>query len=552
MRVVSHNWGMSDKVFKYKILVEAFDKPLKDMQNALKSITDGFKQQREEIKKVTQAVDSLAGTYKKFEVGKMAFSGMKAGLSGVIGLAGKGIDMLQDLGASTLDAMQFRERSLFSLGRSFGDGNKALKEIINIAGRSTLDTRPMVEMANALSTSFESWTDVKKIITLGGDVLYQFPQLQEQFVSSFQKAGSGGMINAKSELNKAMKGGYNGYKMEIAKLLSGGKEITNVMKADELIKAAKQSGQLSGRILTQALVTSIKAGLKMKQLGDITIGAASGSLIGAVSNFRSAFDDVLIGIDWENMPGVKALKNFIVNITNEIKTEEFSNAVRDAINSFLEPLGKINSSTIHNLFSGVIIPSIRKAGEIARSAFGWLTDLLSGRESVGAGIRIAMLKLVNGLKDILIYLGELIGMGIKSVIMGGVETRSGKIERLEKEKKSLELPVVEHFRGSELERARNRRLEEVTKELSELTGETYESKSAMRYREELERMKEEQAAALLFSVNSSMKPPTIIFNSTFDLSNVKKEDAEHIANKVAEKVKDNVKSVHSQRRSAGR
>ena len=174
---------MSDKVFKYKILVEAFDKPLKDMQNALKSITDGFKNQREEIKKVSQAVDSLASTYKKFEVGKMAFSGMKAGLSGVIGLAGKGIDMLQDLGASTLDAMQFRERSLFSLGRSFGDGNKALKEIINIAGRSTLDTRPMVEMANALSTSFESWTDVKKIITLGGDVLYQFPQLQEQFVS---------------------------------------------------------------------------------------------------------------------------------------------------------------------------------------------------------------------------------------------------------------------------------------------------------------------------------------------------------------------------------
>ena len=95
--------------------------------------------------------------------------------------------------------------------------------------------------------------------------------------------------------------------------------------------------------------------------------------------------------------------------------------------------------------------------------------------------------------------------------------------------------------------------EEVTKELSGLTGETYESKSAMRYREELERMKEEQAQALLFSVNSSMKPPTIIFNSTFDLSNVKKEDAEHIAKTVADKIRELIdKDPSSIKRTKGR
>ena len=544
---------MSDKVFKYKILVEAFDKPLKDMQNALKSITDGFKHQREEIKKVTQSIDSLAGTYKKFEVGKMAFSGMKAAMGGVIGIASRGVDVMKELGKTALDSMQFRERSIFSLGKAFGDGENRLQEIVDLANISTLDTKSAVSMVNALSSSFKDFEDVKKILILGADVLYKFPQLGEQYVAAMQKASAGVMVEAGSDLVNVLHGSMPGYKKEIAKVLNGGKVVDSLTKAEELIKRAKANGTLTGRVLTQALAESVKKGLGMQNIGDWSIKAASSSLTGAVSNFESVFESLLITVPWEKYAGFGNLTKFLNKLTESINSKEVRDAIGNAFNDMFAPLAVINDSgNIKKFFTETLPPLIRKVGEIFKSAFGWLADLLSGRESIGASVRLAMLKLVNGLKDILIYLGELIGMGIKAVITGGVETRSGKIERLEKEKKSLELPVVEHFRGSELERARNRRLEEVTKELSELTGETYESKSAMRYREELERMKEEQAAALLFSVNSSMKPPTIIFNSTFDLSNVKKEDAEHIANKVAEKVKDNVKTVHSQRRSAGR
>jgi septal ring factor EnvC (AmiA/AmiB activator) len=65
---------MSDKIFKYKVIVEAVDKPLKSMQEQLKSINDIFKKQTDEIKKTTEAVNSLANTYKKFEIGKLAMS----------------------------------------------------------------------------------------------------------------------------------------------------------------------------------------------------------------------------------------------------------------------------------------------------------------------------------------------------------------------------------------------------------------------------------------------------------------------------------------------
>ncbi len=156
---------MSDKIFKYKVIVEAVDKPLKSMQEQLKSINDIFKKQTDEIKKTTEAVNSLANTYKKFEIGKLAVKGLSMGLSSVVDIAGKGMDVLKDFGGMTLDAMQFRERSVFSLGRAFGDGSTKLQEIIDLAGKTTLDTGPMVTMANALSTSFKHWDDVKKITT---------------------------------------------------------------------------------------------------------------------------------------------------------------------------------------------------------------------------------------------------------------------------------------------------------------------------------------------------------------------------------------------------
>ncbi len=154
---------MSDKIFKYKIVVEAVDKPLKSMHEQLKSINDIFNKQREEIKKAIGAVGNLADTYKKFEIGKLAVSGFSTALSGVTGIAGKGIDLMKDFGASAVDAMQFRERAVFSLGKAFGDGSKKLQEVIDLASKTTMDTGPMVTMANALSTSFKHWEDVKKI-----------------------------------------------------------------------------------------------------------------------------------------------------------------------------------------------------------------------------------------------------------------------------------------------------------------------------------------------------------------------------------------------------
>ena len=541
---------MSDKVFKYKILVEAFDKPLKEMQNALKSITDGFKQQREEIKKVTQAVDSLAGTYKKFEVGKMAFSGMKAAMGGVVGIASKGVDVMQELGATTLDAMQFRERSIFSLGKAFGDGENRLQEIVDLANISTLDTKSAVSMVNALSSSFKDFEDVKKILVLGADVLYKFPQLGEQYVAAMQKASAGVMVEAGSDLVNVLHGSMPGYKKEIAKVLNGGKVVDSLTKAEELIKRAKANGTLTGRVLTQALAESVKKGLGMQNIGDWSIKAASSSLTGAVSNFESVFESLLITVPWEKYAGFGNLTKFLNKLTESINSKEVRDAIGNAFNDMFAPLAVINDSgNIKKFFTETLPPLIRKVGEIFKGAFGWLADLLSGRESVGAGIRIAMLKIVNGLKDIFIYLGELIGMGIKAIIIGGVETRSGKIERLEKEKKSLELPIVEHFRGSELERSRNRRLEEVRKELAGLTGEDYEVK-AQKAGEVPNAVSVNPFNMLEDLKEAATSAPSI--NITMNVASATKEEADHLTNKVADKVKESVKSVHSQRRSAGR
>lgn len=535
---------MSDKIFRYKVVVETVDRPLKEMRDQLKAVTQAFKEQQDMMLKNVGAMGNLANTYKKFEMGKLAISGIGSAMSGIFGIVGKGMDLMKDFGITAVTAMQFRERAVFSLGRAFGDGAGKLQELIDLANTTTLDTGPIVEMSNALSTSFKHFTDVKKIVTLAGDVLYQFPQLGEQFTAAFQKAGSGAMVEEGSDLKNAMKGSYNGYKRELAAQLGmKGKDLDNLTKVDELIKRAKANGKLTARVLTRGLAESLRKGLNEENIGDITIGAAQKSLVGAVSNLRSALDSLLISIHWEDYAGTAELAKFFNNITASLNTKEVRDAIGNAFNNIFAPLKDLNESgAIQKFFTTILPPLIDTIGAKMRGAFGWLTDLLSGRESIGASVRIAMLKIVNGLKDVLIYLGELIGMGIKSVIMGGVETRSGKIERLEKEKQSLELPVVERFRGSEIERARNRRLEEVREDLYRM--ENMMSQEEFDKEKQAKKLKEKQIeeARLELVANNLKKDLTSVkdrvVNLYFDLSNVKKEDAEHVANKVAEKVKE--------------
>ena len=528
---------MSDKIFRYKVVVETVDRPLKEMRDQLKAVTQAFKEQQDMMRKNVGAMGKLANMYKKFEMGKLAISGIGSAMSGIFGIVGKGMDLMKDFGITAVTAMQFRERAVFSLGRAFGDGAGKLQELIDLANTTTLDTGPIVEMSNALATSFKHFSDVKKIVTLAGDVLYQFPDLGEQFTSAFQKAGSGGMLEAGSDLLKAVSGGYIGYKRELAAQLGmKGKDLDNLTKVDELIKRAKANGKLTARVLTRGLAESLRKGLKEENIGDLTTAAAQKSLVGAVSNLRSALDSLLISVHWEDYAGTGELAKFFNNITASLNTKEVRDAIGNAFNNIFASLKDINESgAIQKFFTTTLPPLIDTIGAKMKDAFGWLTDLLSGRESIGASVRIAMLKIVNGLKDVLIYLGELIGMGIKSVIMGGVETRSGKIERLEKEKQSLELPVVERFRGSEIERARNRRLEEVRKELAGLTGEDYEVK-AQKAGEVPNAVSVNPFDMLEDLKKAATSAPSI--NITMNVASATKEDAEHIANKVAEKVKE--------------
>lgn len=486
---------MSDKIFKYKVIVEAVDKPLKSMQEQLKSINDIFKKQTDQIKKTTEAVNSLANTYKKFEVGKLAVKGLSMGLSSVVDIAGKGMDVLKDFGGMTLDAMQFRERSVYSLGKAFGDGKGKLQELIDLANSSSMDTKQVVGMGNALSTSFKEWEDVKKIIILGGDVMHQFPQLGEQYISAMQKAGAGAMVEEGSDLVKAMKGSYIGYKREIAKELGmKGKDLDNITKVSDLISTAKKNGKLTAGALTRALVESLKGGLKIDLIGGNTIKAAQNSLIGAVSNFQSALESLLISIHWEDYAGTGELAKFLNNITTSLNTQEVRDAIGNAFNNIFAPLKDINESgAIQKFFTTTLPPLIDTVGANMKDAFGWFTDLITGKVSIGSSLKAVFMKVVNTLKDILIYIGELIGAGIKAAMLGntvGTENIDAEAVR-EENKKRQEEWVAEKKKEVE---------DRFDKVLNNSYGETN-------------------------------------FTLNFDISNVKKEDAEHVANTVAEKVK---------------
>lgn len=551
---------MSDKIFRYRIVVEAVDKPLKDMQQHLKAITDAFNKQIDGIRKTNDAINGLANTYKKFEVGKLAISGLSSALSGVSGIASKGIDAMKDFGSSALDAMQFRERSIFSLGQAFGDGKKRLQELVDIANTTTLDTRPVVEMANAFGTAFKSFEDVKKLAILGGDVLHRFPNLGEQYTSAVQKAGAGAMLEAGSDLVRALEGGYNGYKKEIAKQLGlKGKDLDNLTKVDAFISAAKKTGKLTGRELTRALVESLKAGLQIKNIGDNTIAAAEGSLVGAVSNFRSAFESLFITVPWEEYAGFKNLATFLNNITQGLNSQEVRDAIGNAFNDIFAPLKEINESgLIQKFFTQTLPPLIQSVGKYLKDAFGWFTDLLTGKVSVGETFRRGLAGALTALKDLFIYIGELVGKGFMITFKGG-EGRDDKIEKQKAEIKRLESPIYEGFKGTSFEAERAARLAKARDELYRLENmlsvEEFNKQQEQKKNEEIAATKaqqEEQNRKKYEDIIQAARPDQILFNMTFN-GPINPADAEHIALTVANKVKESrAKDPSSIKRTKGR
>lgn len=537
---------MSDKIFRYKVVVETVDRPLKEMRDQLKAVTQAFKDQQDMMLKNVGAMGNLANMYKKFEIGKLAISGITSAMSGVLGIIGKGMDLMKEFGGSVVESMEFRERAVFSLGRAFGDGAGKLQELIDLANTTTLDTGPIVEMSNALSTSFKHFSDVKKIVTLAGDVLYQFPQLGEQFTAAFQKAGSGAMVEEGSDLKNAMKGSYIGYKKELAAQLGmKGKDLDNLTKVDELIKRAKANGTLTARVLTRGLAESLKKGLKEENIGDITIGAAQKSLVGAVSNFRSSLQSLLISIHWEDYAGTAKLAKFLNNITTSLNTKEVKDAIGNAFNNIFAPLKDINESgAIQKFFTTTLPPLIDTIGVKMRDAFGWLTNLLTGKVSVGETFRRGLAGVLVSMKDLFIYIGELIGKGLIYTFKGG-DSREEKIAKMRKEITTLEAPVHESFKGTAFEGERAARLEKAREDLYKLENlvsqeEFDKEKQAKTAMIKMKEKEIEDARLALFSNNMSkeLSAKERAVNLYFDLSNVKKEDAEQVANKVAEKVKE--------------
>ena len=534
---------MSDKIFKYKIIVETVDRPLKEMRDQLKAVTQAFKDQQDMMLKNVGAMGNLANMYKKFEIGKLAISGITSAMSGVLGSIGKGMDLMKEFGGSVVESMEFRERAVFSLGRAFGDGAGKLQELIDLANTTTLDTGPIVEISNALATSFKHFSDVKKIVTLAGDVLYQFPDLGEQFTSAFQKAGSGGMLEAGSDLLKAVSGGYIGYKRELAAQLGmKGKDLDNLTKVDELIKRAKANGKLTARVLTRGLAESLRKGLKEENIGDITTAAAQKSLVGAVSNLRSALQSLLISIHWEDYAGTAELAKFFNNITASLNTKEVRDAIGNAFNNIFAPLKDINESgAIQKFFTTTLPPLIDTIGAKMKDAFGWLTNLLTGKVSVGETFRRGLVGILTSMRDLFIYIGELIGKGLIYTFKGG-DSREEKIAKMRKEVTYLEAPVYEGFKGTSFEAERAARLEKAREDLYKL--ENLMSQEEFDKEKQAKKLKEKQIedARLELVANNLKKDLTSVkdrvVNLYFDLSNVKKEDAEHVANKVAEKVKE--------------
>ena len=459
---------MAEKVFKYKVVVEAVDRPLKSMQETLEQVKKSLLNTNTAILNVRNSVEKLTNTFKLFEGAKMAIGGLSTAFSALGGVIGKVYDVGKDFMSNVLDKIMFRQRAIFSLGRAYGNGPEALNRIIQIAGETTMDTEPMVAMASQLAPSVKRFEDLQKLMLLVGDVQAKTGtnELNDQMVTTLIKTTSGALPEFGSDAVQKL-GGSTAYKRELGKLL-GMKDLTNITTVESTIQDAKKAGKLSSNILTNAYINMVKNFLGEGKIGELTTQLSKTSLIGAVSNLKSAFDDILISTDWDKVPGMASFRNFLTSVTEEIKSPEFKEAIGKMMESIFGGFNNITKDNIHKFFVDTVIPAILRVKEAIEGVWGLVTSLL-GKGGAGAGIK----KIISSMADIFWMIGVMIGRGIKEAvadITGETQTKLKKMQAMSELEADKERQDEEDKRRSDQE-------EELRKRANRLIIEPYLDKS---------------------------------------------------------------------------
>lgn len=408
----------ASKTFTYKVVTVVNVDPLKALDNALKGIASS-------MTKLSTSLVNLSNSFSKMGEGfKKTFSGAKSEvekltdalkIAAAAGAALWAAGKVWDFGKKVLDAARFRQTAISSMDIFYqGRGSAIFGNLINMANKTPADTKPLLEFAQQLSGSNLSERQLNKLTTLRADIeaAGASTSTMESMASVFMSAAGGGAPELGSDFIQKFLGKdrYVRYQAKAAGISDW--ETGNLENLNKKVNDARKSGKLSGTAMVQGLEEAALARMQQSKIGEMSAKMATGSIAGAMSNLSNVIDNMLFTTDFENIPGIKALVKAINEVVETLTGPEFQGALKDIITYVFSPFTKLKSGDVK---SGMmwLLDTAKQIWVWLGKAYEFLKRLLF-TDTGGA-----FLDIIEKAKDAFIYLGGLIGQGIRSTIFGG-------------------------------------------------------------------------------------------------------------------------------------
>ena len=378
------------------------------------------------------------------------FAAIGAGFSLVEGIADKVVGVGKDLVGAVIDAAQFRQNAITGLEYMLGTREEAVKifkEAQDLASETPLDTDKVITGIKQLVTAGFSGKESMLLFKSVADQASKFADdegMQDKVIAAFSRVKGRGVATGE-DLESMRVAGFRAEgivdallnnpnlaplfkKVKVSGIAGGKSKWVDRSKADNetILKQVKEVlGE--GKIGTYTFLNAVLASAEKDkpEIGEFAKSMGKVSLTGTISNFKSAFGDLLKSVDLDKWAGISGegamaggkggLQGFLTRITDALKGDvgkQLLGTIEKIINTLLGGLDKIGASNIDGFVKR--IASLGEAAvDVIKKAWEWLDKLLHSEPGA----------LIDSLADVLVDVGALIGEGVlkgfKAAASGG-------------------------------------------------------------------------------------------------------------------------------------
>lgn len=340
---------------------------------------------------------------------------LKSALGGVLDILERGAEAAGMFGKSILGAVAWRERYMTMLKHQLGDkaGATAYNKILDVSQLTPGTADEMMRSAAQLMNIGFRGEALSGALAASADIQAMFP--------GTDKAGT--FVRGLSDMYSKRKFEEQDFKQAVTGIIPAEAAQAAILrlkgiqvaagkvgeKFEELKKAGKVSGQEGAFGVLMAIQEKIDKG---KGLGSFAVMRGAGSLEGMLSNAGEAWDNFLRKMDWDNIPGIKALKDFLQRLApffdhNTAQGQRLARVVQEIVNTLFGGLSRIGEKELDRFFNtGIAAARVFKRvldgaweilGNLINADGRALLDRISGAmrtagELLGEGIVVAVKK----------------------------------------------------------------------------------------------------------------------------------------------------------------